>query len=150
MNEFFDKAIMAARVGVQNSEGGPFGAVVVDKDNKIVGIGNNKVLMSNDPTAHAEVVAIRDACSKLKTYDLSGCKIIATSEPCPMCLSSIIWANIREVYYGTTRVETSSIGFRDDLIYRYFEGKDKSVVIVKHLENTNCNKLIDEYKNTIY
>ena len=150
MDEFFDKAIERARLGVKNGEGGPFGAVVVDKDNNIIGLGNNRVLIDNDPTAHAEVVAIRDACSNLKTYDLTGCKIIATSEPCPMCMSSIIWSNITEVYYGNTRVETSSIGFRDDLIYKYFEGKEKGIIKVERIKNTKCYNLILEYKNKIY
>lgn len=150
MNEFFLKAVEVAKNGIKNKEGGPFGAVVIDKNNNIVGIGNNKVLLNNDPTAHAEIVAIRNACSNLKTYDLSGCKIITTSEPCPMCMSSIIWANIKEVYYANTRVETSSIGFRDDLIYLYFEGKKKDIITVKHIENIECNKLINDYKDTIY
>ena len=147
MDEFFNKAIDAARNGVKNNEGGPFGAVVIDKNNKIVGIGNNRVLCDHDPTAHAEVVAIRNACKNLKTHDLTGCKIIATSEPCPMCLSSIIWSNIKEVYFGNTRVETSSIGFRDDLIYKYLEGKEKDIIKVYHVDNTKCIDLIKEYKN---
>ena len=119
MNGYLEKAIELARNGVENKEGGPFGAVIL-KNGKIVGVGNNKVLLNNDPTAHAEVIAIRDACKNLGTYDLSNCIIYSTSEPCPMCISSIIWANIKEVYYGTTRSDVDKIGFRDDLIYDYF------------------------------
>ena len=150
MEKFFEKAIEVANNGVKNQEGGPFGAVIVDKNGNIVGIGNNKVLISNDPTAHAEVVAIRDACKNLKTYDLTGCKIYTTSEPCPMCLSSIIWSNIKDIYYSTTREEVAKIGFRDDLIYKYLEGKEKDIINVKHIENKDCKKILEEYKNTIY
>ena len=98
------KAIELARVGVKNKEGGPFGAVVV-KDGEIIGLGNNKVLKENDPTSHAEIVAIRDACRRINSYNLEGAQIYSTSEPCPMCLSAIIWANIKEVYFVTTREE---------------------------------------------
>jgi len=149
VNYYFEEAIRIAKQGVENKEGGPFGAVVV-KDNKIVGYGNNKVLINNDPTAHAEVTAIRDACKNLNTYDLTGCIIYSTSEPCPMCLSSIIWSNIKEVYYATNRKEVASIGFRDDLIYNYFEGRQRDVIKVEHTENELCKKLLEEYKNVIY
>ncbi len=149
MKEYFKKAIEVANIGVLNKEGGPFGAIVV-KDNKIVGVGNNKVLKNNDPTAHAEVVAIRDACSNLHTYDLTGCIIYSTSEPCPMCLSAIIWANIKEVYYVTTREEVGQIGFRDDLIYDYIENKNHDIIKLYHVENSDCNELLSNYKNTIY
>ena len=149
MNNYFEEAIKLARLGVKNNEGGPFGAVVV-KDGEIVGYGNNKVLLNNDPTAHAEVSAIRDACKRLNTYDLTGCTIYTTSEPCPMCMSSIIWSNIKEIYYSTTRVEVSDIGFRDDLIYKYFEEKKTDIVEIKHIENLECKKLLEDYKNTIY
>ena len=149
MEKYFEEAIKAAKNGVKNKEGGPFGAVVV-KNNQIVGVGNNKVLTNNDPTAHAEIVAIRNACQNLKTYDLTGCIIYSTSEPCPMCLSSIIWSNIKDVYYATNRIDVANIGFRDDLIYNYFEGKEKDVIKVKHVDNKMCNELLKEYKNTIY
>ena len=149
MKEYFKKAIEVANIGVLNKEGGPFGAIVV-KDNKIVGVGNNKVLKNNDPTAHAEVVAIRDACSNLNTYDLTGCIIYSTSEPCPMCLSAIIWSNIKEVYYATTRLEVARIGFRDNLIYDYLENKNKNVIKIKKIENKDCKELLNNYKNKIY
>jgi len=149
MNNYFSLAIERAKYGVKNNEGGPFGAVVV-KDNKVVGYGNNKVLINNDPTAHAEVVAIRDACKNLSTYDLTGCIIYSTSEPCPMCLSSIIWSNIKDVYYATDRYEVGKIGFRDDLIYDYLEGRKKDIINKVKIENKECENLLKEYKNTLY
>ena len=144
MKEYFDYATM-----VLNKEGGPFGAVIV-KNGEIVGIGNNKVLLNNDPTAHAEITAIRDACKNLNTYDLTSCMIYSTSEPCPMCLSAIIWSNIKEVYYATTRLEVAKIGFRDNLIYDYLENKNKDVIKVIKIENKDCKELLNNYKNTIY
>ncbi len=150
MDGYFNEAVKLARNGINNKEGGPFGAVVVDKLGRIVGLGNNQVLINNDPTAHAEVVAIRDACRTLNTYDLTGCVVYTTSEPCPMCLSAIIWSNIKEVYYGTNRKEVAQIGFRDDLIYNYLEKKQKDVIKVEKVENLDCKKLLNEYKHTIY
>lgn len=149
MKEYFDYATMVANKGVLNKEGGPFGAVIV-KNGEIVGIGNNKVLLNNDPTAHAEITAIRDACKNLNTYDLTSCMIYSTSEPCPMCLSAIIWSNIKEVYYATTRLEVAKIGFRDNLIYDYLENKNKDVIKVIKIENKDCKELLNNYKNTIY
>lgn len=100
------------------NNGGPFGAVIV-KDDIIVGVGNNHVLKNNDPTAHAEVMAIRDACKNLNTYNLTGCVLYTSCYPCPMCLSAIIWANIKTIYYGNTKEDAADIGFRDDFIYNY-------------------------------
>lgn len=97
--------------------GGPFGAVIIDADYNVVGVGWNTVTGTNDPTAHAEVNAIRNACKNLKTFDLSGYSIIATGYPCPMCLSAIMWANIKDVYYVANVREAARIGFRDDFIY---------------------------------
>ena len=150
MDKYFEEAIKVARNGISNGEGGPFGAVVVDSEGKIVGIGNNKVLINNDPTAHAEVTAIRNACKNLNTYDLTGCVIYTTSEPCPMCLSAIIWSNIKDVYYSTNRKEVANIGFRDDYIYNYLEGKNKDVLNIKKIDNLDCQKLLNDYQNTIY
>lgn len=96
--------------------GGPFGAVIV-KDNKIVAVGNNRVTLTNDPTAHAEVTAIREACTVLGTFDLSGCEIYTSCEPCPMCLSAIYWARIGKIYYGNTKADAKNIGFDDSFIY---------------------------------
>ena len=106
-----------------------------------------------DPTAHAEVTAIREACKKLKTYDLSNYILYASSEPCPMCLSAIIWANIKEVYYGCTKEDAGKIGFRDDIIYKYLEGKNKDLISLKPLDRNECLEAFKEYKQnngTIY
>ena len=150
MNNYFEEAIKLAKNGVKNKEGGPFGAVVVDKLGRIVGYGNNQVLKNNDPTAHAEVTAIRDACRTLNTYDLSECKIYTTSEPCPMCLGAIIWSNIKEVYYATSRKDVDKIGFRDEDIYDYLERKNNKIIKLEKIEDDKCEKLLDSYKNTIY
>ena len=150
MDNYFEEAVKCAKMGLRNGEGGPFGAVIVDSKNRIVGYGNNQVLLTNDPTAHAEMVAIRDACKTLNTYDLSGCKIYTTSEPCPMCLSAIIWSNIKEVYFATTRKEVATIGFRDDLIYNYLEGKKKDILKVQRIDNEDCFLLLKDYKDVIY
>ena len=104
MNKYMKIAKEASEKGAKSNEGGPFGAVITDKEGNIISVGNNKVLLNNDPTAHAEVVAIREACKKLNTYDLSGMILYTSCEPCPMCLSAIIWSNIKEIYYGIKRI----------------------------------------------
>lgn len=113
--EFMREAI---RLSIENINhgGGPFAAVIV-KDGKIVAATGNSVTIDNDPTAHAEVNAIRQACKKLNTFDLSGCDIYASCEPCPMCLSAIYWAHIDHIYYAATRKDAASIGFDDNMIY---------------------------------
>ena len=127
--EFMLKATSEANNNLQTNEGGPFGAVIV-KDDKIVGKGHNRVLINHDPTCHAEIEAIRDACKNLNTHDLTDCTLYTSCYPCPMCLSAIIWANIKKVYYGNTAKDTADIGFRDDFIYKFIEGKcsDASVL----------------------
>ena len=119
MNEYMKIAKDMSLQGFKNKEGGPFGAIIVDKNGNIVAKGNNRVLCDLDPTAHAEITTIREACKKLKTYDLSNYILYTSCEPCPMCLSAIIWANIKEVYYGCTKEDAGNIGFRDDIIYKY-------------------------------
>lgn len=118
MNKYMQFAKDLSDQNLLTNNGGPFGAVIV-KDNIIVGVGNNHVLKNNDPTAHAEVMAIRDACKNLNTYDLTGCVLYTSCYPCPMCLSAIIWANIKTIYYGNTKEDAADIGFRDDFIYNY-------------------------------
>lgn len=120
-NKFMKRAIELAIKSVENN-GGPFGAVVV-KDGKIVGEGSNSVTTDNDPTAHGEVVAIRNACKKLDTFDLSGCELYTSCEPCPMCLSSMYWARIDRYYYGCTQEDAKSIGFDDSYIYKQIDLK---------------------------
>lgn len=110
--EFMEMAVKEARGGIVNGDGGPFGAVVV-KDGEVVASGHNRVLSSNDSTCHGEIDAIRKAESLLGTYDLAGCEIYTTSEPCPMCLAAIMWANIGKVYYGCRLSDNEGIGFRD-------------------------------------
>ena len=153
MNEYMKLAKECAEHGVNCGQGGPFGAVIVDKEGNIIAKGNNMVLANNDPTAHAEVTVIREACKKLGTYDLSGCILYTSCEPCPMCLSAIIWANIKEVYYACTRDDAGEIGFRDDVIYDYLEGKNKDLISLKQIDRDECIDLFNEYEEknkTIY
>lgn len=110
-------AIGLANRAMKRDEGGPFGCVVV-KDGKIIARGNNSVTAQNDPTAHAEIVAIRKACKKLKTFQLDGCDIYSSCEPCPMCLGAIYWSRPSKVYFASTRHDASNAGFDDDFIYR--------------------------------
>ena len=114
------RAIELAQAGMDSNDGGPFGAVVV-KDGRIVAEGNNRVTSSNDPTAHAEVVAIRDACKALGTFQLQGCSIYTSCEPCPMCLGAIYWARPDNVYFASTRHDAAAAGFDDDFIYEELE-----------------------------
>ena len=114
--EFMQRAIDLSIEGSSKDKGGPFGAVVV-KDGKIVGESYNQVTSTNDPTAHAEVMAIRDACKNLETFDLSGCELYTSCEPCPMCLGAIYWAKFDKIYYGNSRKDAAKAGFNDDFIY---------------------------------
>ncbi|RZK18024.1 MAG: nucleoside deaminase [Pedobacter sp.] len=114
--EFMRMAIALSVQNVTDSLGGPFGAVIV-KDGKIIAGSANKVTSTNDPTAHAEVSAIRLACEELNTFDLSGCVIYTSCEPCPMCLGAIYWSRIETIYYANTKVDAENIGFSDKFIY---------------------------------
>ncbi len=114
--QYMTRAIELARAGMDAGVGGPFGAVVV-KNGEIIGEGNNRVTSTNDPTAHAEVVAIRAACERLNTFQLDGCEIYTSCEPCPMCLGAIYWARPRQVFFACTREDAASVGFDDDFIY---------------------------------
>ena len=118
-NNFMQRAIELS-INSVNTAGGPFGCVIV-KENKIIAEGSNKVTSSNDPTAHAEVVAIREACKKLNTFNLNGCDLYTSCEPCPMCLSAIYWARIDRIYYANTRKDAQKIDFDDSLIYSEFK-----------------------------
>jgi tRNA(Arg) A34 adenosine deaminase TadA len=113
---FMQIAIAESRYGMEHNFGGPFGCIIV-KDNKIIAKGFNRVASSNDPTAHAEVVAIREACSVLKTFQLTGCEIYTSCEPCPMCIGAIYWARPDIVYYANTKKDAADIGFDDQFIY---------------------------------
>ena len=135
MNQYMEIAKNLANQNLTTNDGGPFGACIV-KDGKIVGKGANNVLKNNDPTAHAEITAIRNACQNLNTYDLTDCELYTSCYPCPMCLSAIIWANIKTVYYGNTKEDAANIGFRDDFIYNYINN------ITNNKEDTKTLKLI--------
>jgi guanine deaminase len=115
-NKFMKEAIIKAEENILTGQGGPFGAVVV-RDGKIIASVGNQVTSTNDPTAHAEVVAIREACKTLDTFDLSGCEIYASCEPCPMCLGAIMWARIDKLYFAADRKDASRAGFDDEVFY---------------------------------
>ncbi len=114
---FMRLAIEQARRGMSNNEGGPFGAVVV-KEGRVIAAGHNRVTSTNDPTAHAEIVAIREACRRLGSFQLDGCVLYTSCEPCPMCLGAIYWARPSQVFFGCTRRDAAAIDFDDDFIYR--------------------------------
>lgn len=130
---FMLQAIKASLTNVDKG-GGPFGAVIV-KDGEVVAVGTNRVTCNNDPTAHAEVSAIRKACKKLKTFDLSGCEIYTSCEPCPMCLGAIYWARIDKIYYGNTKEDAANIGFDDSFIYQELSlrKEDRKVKMLQYL-----------------
>ena len=146
MNKFMEMAKNNADNGIIKKEGGPFGAVIIDKDGNIIANGNNQVLLQNDPTAHAEIVAIRNACKILNTYNLSDYILYTSCEPCPMCLSAIIWSNIKTVYYGCTKKDAGEIGFRDDIIYDYLSGKNNDLINLQEMDRNECIKTFEEYK----
>lgn len=146
MNKYMKIAKEVADKGIKEKEGGPFGAVIVDKEGNIIETGNNQVLSSKDPTAHAEITAIRKACKKLNTYDLSDYILFTSCEPCPMCLSAIIWSNIKEVYYACTKEDAAEIGFRDEAIYNYLKGENKELISLKQIDREECIKTFEEYR----
>ena len=152
MNKYMNLAIAEARKGIIKHHGGPFGSVIV-KDGEIIASAHNCVLINNDPTCHGEIAAIRAACSKLNTYDLSGCEIYTTGEPCHMCLCACMWANIDKVYYGCNIEDNEDIGFRDDKFDKIFGGREKLQEYLVCIDRDECLKLFDEYNNmdkTIY
>lgn len=118
--KYMEQAVELAVESVLSKNGGPFGCVIV-KDDKIVGVGKNSVTTKNDPTAHAEVMAIRDACKNLDTYQLDGCIVYTSCEPCPMCLGAIYWARPEKVFYAATKEEAAKINFDDKFIYKEIE-----------------------------
>lgn len=147
-----EMAIEEAREGIRNNHGGPFGSVIV-KDGEVVGRGHNKVLLNNDPTCHGEIMAIHDACANLRTYDLSGCELYTTGEPCHMCLCACMWANLDKVYYGATIEDNGMIGFRDDKFDKIFGGRDKLEDFLTMIDRDACLELFEEYNSlnrTIY
>lgn len=149
MNNYMKIANELSLENLKTNVGGPFGACVV-KNGEIIGKGSNHVLINNDPTAHAEVMAIRDACKNINSYDLSGCELYTSCYPCPMCLSAIIWANIKKVYYGNTKEDAASIGFRDDYIYNYIENlasgiDNNSILDLECIDREETIKVFNEF-----
>ncbi len=145
-NPYMKEAIDEALEGIYNRHGGPFGSVIV-KDGEIVGRGHNMVLVNIDSTAHGEITAIRNAEKNLGTYDLSGCELYTTGEPCPMCLFAILWANIDKVYYGCTIADNASIGFRDEKFDKLAGGRDKLKDQLICLDREACLELFKTYQN---
>jgi len=133
--KFIDAAILLAHQSVSH-QGGPFGAVIV-KDNEIIGRGSNQVTSHNDPTAHAEIEAIRDACRNIQSFSLSGCVLYSSSEPCPMCLSAIYWARIETVYFANTYQQATQAGFDDQLIF-------KELSLPHQQKNLSISQITDE------
>lgn len=151
MIDYMELARQEAERGMTAGDGGPFGACIV-KDQQVVAVAHNEVLRANDPTAHAEMQAIRRAAQALGTYDLSGCTIYATGYPCPMCLAAILWSNIDTCYFANTLLEAEEIGFRDDFIYRHLQGQEEALTL-QHLPNERCSALYEQYRKhagTIY
>ena len=142
---FMSKAIALAEENVKTLKGGPFGAVVV-KDGKIVGVGSNKVTVDNDPTAHAEIVAIRNAAKNLGTFDLSGCEIYSSCEPCPMCLGAIYWARFDKLYYAATKDDAAKANFDDSFIYKEFAlPKEERSILAVQMMRESAVKVFDAW-----
>lgn len=148
MNKFMLEAIKSANEGIKSKDGGPFGCCIVDSNDNIIAVAHNNVLGNNDPTAHAEIEAIRIAGEKINSYDLKDCKLYTTCEPCPMCLFAIMWANIKGVYYGCNRVDAADIGFRDEKFYEMI--KDIDNINLYNIDREECLKLFKDYNNKIY
>lgn len=151
-NPFMQAAIDEALEGIAQHHGGPFGAVIV-KDGEIIGQGHNRVLVDNDPTCHGEVSAIRDACAKAGTYDLTGCELYTTGEPCPMCLYACLWANIDRVYYGCTIADNAMIGFRDEKFDALSGGREQLADYLVCIDRDACLDLFRTYvemEHTLY
>lgn len=141
---FMEVAIAEARTGVLGGHGGPFGAVVV-KNGEIIAAGHNSVVLNHDSTCHGEIDAIRKAEQKLMTFDLSGCEIYTTSEPCPMCLAAILWANIAKVYYGCTLKDNEVIGFRDVEFEHVIIDEAARAGLLEQHDREACLEVFEEY-----
>jgi len=137
-------AIDEAREGITKGHGGPFGSVIV-KDGKVISSGHNHVLSNNDPTCHGEIDSIRKACAVLGTFDLTGCELYTTGEPCHMCLCACMWANISRIYYGCTIDDNGLIGFRDDKFDKIFSGRDHLKDYLIPIDREACLELFKEY-----
>lgn len=145
--EFMLRAIELSRINMHAGAGGPFGAVIV-KEGKIIGEGWNKVTSSNDPTAHAEVVAIRNACENIKNFNLEGAEIYTSCEPCPMCLAAVYWARLDKIYFGNTRTDAAAIEFDDDFLYQEIPKDIKQRKIpMEQCAHDEALKVFNEWQN---
>jgi guanine deaminase len=144
---FLEQAIDLSAKGMQGGKGGPFGCIIV-KDGQVIGEGCNQVTSTNDPTAHAEVVAIRNACNGLKSYQLTGCDIYTSCEPCPMCLGAIYWARPRKVIFANTRQEASAIEFDDDFIYKEINApfSERKIPFI-HYPHQKAKDIFEQWKS---
>jgi guanine deaminase len=147
--QLMEIAIDEARRTMNLDFGGPFGALIINQNNEIIAVASNTVLRDHDPTAHAEINAIRKATKKLGTHDLSNCTLYTTAYPCPMCLGAIIWSNIKKVYFGCVEKDADEIGFRDDFIYKFIENKRVNINILdlQEKERETCLTLFKEYQD---
>lgn len=145
MNYFMQTAIDEARHGMDHNHGGPFGAVIV-KDGEIISRAHNDVLKTNDPTAHAEILAIRQASEILDRFDLSDCEIYTTSEPCPMCLAAIYWARIRTIYFGSGKEDVARIGFDDSRFYELIKSGNDPELSRINIEKEKCLDLLKRWE----
>ncbi|WP_461362363.1 M15 family metallopeptidase [Candidatus Darwinibacter acetoxidans] len=147
LDEALEKSVARARQTMNENIGGPFGAAIIDPEGNVVVVASNSVLRDHDPTAHAEVNAIREAGRVLGTHDLTGYTLYATGYPCPMCLAATIWSNITHVIYGARPEDAEAIGFRDDFIYRFIENGrvDSSILLIEEYGRDECLKLFEEY-----
>jgi tRNA(Arg) A34 adenosine deaminase TadA len=150
-NNFMKTALDEATIGITNGDGGPFGAIIV-LDGGIVGRGHNRVVCSNDPTAHGEVEAIRDACRNLKRFDLSNTVLYTTCYPCPMCMGAILWARIEKVFYCATSSDAEKLGFDDSNFYSFINDRSKMEAMLLSCDDmkSECLSLFEKYKGTIY
>jgi len=149
MNKFMDKAVEEAFRGLEASDGGPFGAVIV-KDGEIIASAHNTVVATHDPTAHAEINALREASQKLGRFDLSDCEIYSSTEPCTMCFAAIHWAKMRKLYFGATRDDAAKIGFDDKFIYDVIKGTatKEQVELISDIDRENCLKPFKQWEET--
>ena len=144
--QFMNEAVKAGLQGMRKSEGGPFGCVIV-KDDVIIASGCNRVIVENDPTAHAEIVAIREACKKLQNFQLNDCEIYASCEPCPMCMGAIYWARPKIIYYANTSKDAADIGFDDSFIYNELnEPIGKRKIKIQQLPSAEAKQMFEEWK----
>ena len=146
LNKYMEIAINEARLGMIKGDGGPFGAVIV-KDGEIVARSHNQVLLTHDPTMHAEIAAIREACAKFGRFDLSDCEIYSTCLPCPMCLGAIMWAKMPKLYYGAVDSDAAAAGFDDEYIYDVIKNglHDKCSLSAEETDADECRKLFAEW-----